>query len=67
MLVAFLEAPSSPHFLLALKRTKVTRSSSLPGPVLRAGHVLGIRHLGSETEYDTAPKELMVDFYYSHY
>lgn len=55
----------SQHWLCP--RIKVTHRGPLQGPVLRAGHGLGLACLGSEIEYDTTPKELRVSFYSSRY
>lgn len=68
-LVAFPGRPSA-HIVSQrwlCPRIKVTHRGPLQGPVLRAGHGLGLARSGSETAYDTAPEELRVSFYSSHY
>lgn len=45
------------------QRIEVIRLSPLPSPVLRAGHVLSIRHWSNEAGYDMAPQELLVYVY----
>lgn len=45
------------------QRIEVICVSPLPSPVLRAGHVLSIRHWSKEAGYDMAPQELLVYVY----